>query len=248
LYCLISKSVAKAEIVNKLASKFGLLTILGDSLETRSYRLRILFLLLLLGLASSRAVAGADVQNVLDTSGGFGSQFAIADFDGDLRPDLANIQAAPDSSNTTTYWIQLQLSAVGRQSFRIVAPAGGLRIEARDVNGDRAVDLVLITAWFGQPVAIFLNDGHGSFSRVESAAFPGAFSESKANWASASSQARDSVGVPPQSQSSLCSEVTGLLQRKLRAGSILLPREGFLVNPFLISHPGRAPPSEDPRF
>jgi hypothetical protein len=234
--------------VNNLAPKSGLLTVLGDSLETRRYTVRFLFLWLLLGVACSRAVAGADVQNAPGPSVGLGHQFVIADFDGDLRPDFASIQAAPNRSNTTNYWIRLQLSTVGQQSIRLVAPAGGLRIEARDVNGDNAVDLVLITAWFGQPVAILLNDGHGSFSRVESAAFPGACSESKTNWALASCQARDAVGVLPQWRACHCSDASVLLHRKLPAGPILFPKEGFPANPFRISHTGRAPPSEVPHF
>src|SRR5271170_3994083 len=64
----------------------------------------------------------------------------------------------------TNYSVQLHLSSVGQHSIQLVAPAGGLQIEARDVNGDDAIDLVLTTAWLKQPVAIFLNDGHGSFS------------------------------------------------------------------------------------
>src|ERR1700730_12864341 len=171
-----------------------------------------LSLLLLFGLAWGSRAEAADIQQSGPvTLVGPGPQFAIADFDGDVRPDLASIQAGSNSSGTTDYWIQLQLTAAGRQSFRLVAPAGGLWIEARDVNGDHAVDLVLGTAWFNQPVAIFLNNGHGSFSRVEPAAFPGAFSECKTIGGSASNQAIDAVGVPPQSRAGTCSESRGLL-------------------------------------
>jgi len=212
--------------------------------------LRSLFLwislLLLFGLAGSNTAEAADIQSGPVTSVGPGPQFAIADFDGDVRPDLASIQAGSNSSGTTDYWIQLQLTAAGRQSFRLVAPAGGLWIEARDVNGDHAVDLVLGTAWFNQPVAILLNNGHGSFSRVEPAAFPGAFSESKTNWGSGSNHVIDAVGVPPQSRTGACSEPRGLLHGRSPAGSIPPSSSGFLVSPLLISHAGRAPPSEIP--
>jgi hypothetical protein len=63
-----------------------------------------------------------------------GSQLAISDFDGDSHPDLASVQAGVTASGSTDYWIQLQLSAAGRQSIRLVAPAGGLLIEARLVG------------------------------------------------------------------------------------------------------------------
>jgi hypothetical protein len=213
----------------------------------RRYRLR-LFLFLLLGLASGSAVAGAKVQSAPVTSVGPGPQFAIADFDGDLRPDLASIQAGPNSSGNTNYWIQLQLSAFGPQSIRFVAPAGGLRIEARDVNGDHAVDLILSTAWFNQPVAVLLNNGHGGFSRAEPAAFPGAFSESKTKLASVSYQATENVGVPPQSEAGICLRARCLPHDRSPAGPFSRSISGFLVSPFLISRAGRAPPSEGPYF
>ena len=212
---------------------------------------RILFLwlslLLLVGLAEGSRAEAADIQQRGPvTSVGPGPQFAIADFDGDVRPDLASIQAGSNSSGKTDYWIQLQLTAAGRQSFRLVAPAGGLWIEARDVNGDHAVDLVLGTAWFNQPVAIFLNNGHGSFSRVEPAAFPGAFSECKTIWGSASNQAIDAVGVPPQSRAGTYSEARGLLHGRSPTCSIPPSSSKFVVSPLLVSHAGRAPPSKIP--
>jgi hypothetical protein len=234
--------------LDTLASKFALLTAPGKSLKTRRYCLRSFFLLLLLGLIGGSAVAGASVQNAPVTSVGLGPQFAIADFDGDRRPDLASIQAGPNSSGTTNYWIQLQLSSVGRQSLRLVAPVGGLQIEARDVNGDHAVDLVFTTAWFNQPVAVLLNNGHGGFSRVEPDVFPGAFSKSTTNWVAFSHQVTDAFGIAPQSGAGICPEARNLLHGRAPTSSISLSSRGFHVSPILISHPGRAPPSEALRF
>ena len=130
---------------------------------------------LLFGLAGRSPARPAEFPNAPGASVGPGAQFAIADLDGDLRPDLASIQAEPNSSGTTNYWIQLQLSTTGWQSIPVVARAGGLRIETRDVNGDNAIDLVLAEAWFDRPVAVFLNNGHGGFSRAEPNAFEGVF-------------------------------------------------------------------------
>jgi hypothetical protein len=201
-------------------------------------------LVLLLGIAgSSRARAADPPQSGPVPSVGLGPQFAIADFDGDFRPDLASIQAGSNSSGTADYWIQLQLSALGRQSIQLVAPAGGLQIEARDVNGDHAVDLVLATAWFNRPVAVLLNNGHGGFSRAEPAAFPEAFNESKTKWASTSYQAAEFVGIPSQSGRGIWQEAKGLLHDRSTPGSLPFSSTGFLVNPFLIFHAGRAPPS-----
>ena len=238
-----------AHVVDNFASEFGLPRVLRDRVVTSRHVLfRLLILWLLLGLVGSSAAAEVDVQRPLAASPGHGLPFAIADFDGDLRPDFASIQAGPNSSGSTDYWIQVQLSAAGRQSMRVVAPTGGLLIEARDVNGDHAVDLVLSTAWRRQPVAIFLNDGHGSFSRVESIAFPGAFSESTTKWTSNCEQATEAIGVPPQSGVGIWPEPSDLPHGRSRTGSIPPSSSGFLVSSFLISYAGRAPPPVVPHL
>jgi hypothetical protein len=201
--------------------------------------------LLMFGFAGRCPAEAADIQNRPVTSPGPGLPFAIADFDGDLRPDLARIQAGANVSGNTNYWIQLQLTSAGRQSIQLIAPAGGLVIEARDVNGDHAVDLVLTTAWLRQPVAIFLNDGHGSFSRAEPTAFPGALSASQTNWLSGSNLLADTVGIP-QSGAGICPEDQDSRRDRSLAGLIPASRAGFPVSPSLVSQPGRAPPSEVP--
>jgi len=233
--------------VNTLVPKFGLFAFISDYLAARRYFIfPSLILLLFLGLAGRIAAAGADVQNPPVTSLGPGPQFTIADFDGDLIPDLVSIEAGPCNPGNGRYWIQLRLSGAGRESIQLVAPAGGLQIEARDVNGDHAVDLVLATAWFKQPVAIFLNDGHGRFSRAEPTAFAGAFRESTTNWASGSNMARDFVAVPPQSRPDVFpAEQLPYPGRPARLNSY--SSCAFLLDPFLFSHRGRAPPSEVPR-
>lgn len=201
-------------------------------------------LLVVFGLVDGIPAKAAELQSEPITPAGPGPQFAIADFDGDLRPDLASIQSGQDISGTSTYWIQVQLSSVGRQSIQLVAPVGGLLIEARDVNGDNAVDLVVATAWLRQPVAILLNDGHGRFSQVEPAAFPAAFSESTTNWAIASNQATGAVAVPPPSRSGLGVETSASPHLAWRAGPVSPFSAAFFLTSFLISHAGRAPPSE----
>lgn len=190
----------------------------------------------------TNAASAADGPNGPAALPGPGLSFSIADLDGDSKPDLASIETGKSDLTRTDYSIQLQLSAAGRQTFQIVAPVGGLRIVARDVNGDHTLDLVLITTSFAQPVAILLNDGHGSFSREDPAAFPEAFGESEANWASNIEHATDAIGTPPQSREDICSEPDLFPhQRPLRrfAASSDSP-VGF--GAFFTSHLGRAPP------
>jgi hypothetical protein len=229
--------------VNNFASKFGLRMNLRNSLAARRYLIRSL-ILLFFGLVGGSAATSADAQTPPVTSLRPGLPFTIADFDGDLRPDLASIQTGRSDLSRTDYWIQLRLTTVGLQSIQIVAPVGGLQIAARDVNGDHAVDLVLSTAWFKQPVAILLNDGHGSFKQVGPAAFPEAFSEPKTEWASGNYQVTDAVGVPPQSGAGIFLETRGLPYPRAQAGVVPFSNSWLLLSPFLISHLGRAPPSQ----
>jgi hypothetical protein len=186
---------------------------------------------------SGRAMA----RDIRDSSPVAVPQFAIADFDGDVRPDLATIQTEP-GAGPTSYWIQLQLSRAGRQSIQLAGPTEGLRIEARDVNGDHSVDLVLATEWFRQPVAILLNDGHGVFSQLAPTTFPEAFSESGADWAAASTPAIDLCGIPPQPPSAACLEATSYLSSQSPGGSIVLFSRQAILKLFAFSSPGRAPP------
>src|SRR5580704_15028876 len=174
---------------------FAFLKCRRDSTATARFVCRFLCLLFLAGLAAG-AAAGADFRGAPVSSVGPGQPFTFADFDGDLRPDLAAVQIGRSGVSGTNYQIQLQLSAAGRQTIPVVAPAGGLLIAARDVNGDHALDLVVTAAWLSEPVAIFLNDGHGSFSRVNPGDYPEAFREPKTSWGSSSELGPDVVGIP----------------------------------------------------
>jgi len=109
--------------------------------------------------------------------------FAIADFDGDRRPDLASVEVqTPSSSGATRYSIRLRFASGAGQAFGVIAPAGGLQLMARDVNGDNAPDLLVRTAWQHQRVALFLNDGHGNFTPADPAAFPAAAQNDDVQW------------------------------------------------------------------
>lgn len=100
------------------------------------------------------------------------SRFAIGDFDGDRQPDIATVEIAHFNSFHSRYSISFQLSKGRPQTIGITAPPGGLVLLARDVNGDLALDLVLVTPWRHEMVAVLLNDGEGHFSAADPAQFP----------------------------------------------------------------------------
>src|ERR1700747_1600027 len=130
-----------------------------DAIRSHSL-LPYLIFCLFFTFAGGSASAGENVYRPSVAWHGPNLPFAVADFDGDLHPDVVTVQAGTSNSRTSNYSIQLRLSAIGQHSIQLVAPAGGLLIEARDVDGNHAIDLVIRTAWFKLPVAIFLNDGH----------------------------------------------------------------------------------------
>src|SRR4029077_5207486 len=123
------------------------------------------------------------------------THFAIADFDGDNRPDLASVHVGQSNSISTRYWIAFHLSGGSGQTVGITAPRGGLQITSRDVNGDNFPDVIVTTAWTNKPVAILLNDGFGNFTASDPANFQSAFSASEMSWTFAADEIRDTTAA-----------------------------------------------------
>jgi hypothetical protein len=149
-----------------------------------------------LGVAGWANAASASTRQSPVSSSEFNANFAIADLDGDRKPDLATVEAQQgNSSGATQYSIRLQLTAGAVQVFGVIAPAGGLQIVARDVNGDDALDVLVSTAWQHKRVAVLLNDGHGKFTLADPGAFPAAFLGSAGDWTSGTPALSDSTAL-----------------------------------------------------
>ena len=165
----------------------------------------VTFLLLLIcGAYAPGVVAASDSRSAPTASSAISpapdSSFAIADLDGDHRPDIASVQPGRGGLRGG-YWVGLRLSEAGRRYIRLAGPSGGLRVEARDVNGDNAVDLVFATAWLGKPVAVLLNDGHGNFSQAKPSSFPHAFSHAKSHLTDGAANGFVDLGIARESSS-----------------------------------------------
>lgn len=215
-----------------------------------SRALRLAFALLCFGSsAGSARAASTGPQSWPVSSTQATSQFAIADFDGDNRPDLATIQIGHSSSWDTHYWIAFQLSGGSRQTLGITAPTGGLQITSRDVNGDNFPDIVVTTAWTYRPVAVLLNDGRGKFSASSPSAFPGAFSTSEKSRLSTKDEIQEATAVLlSRYRTGNCSEVSWFLAPQSAAGLLVPwgPRGSALTS--VVSFLGRAPPSFVPHI
>jgi FG-GAP-like repeat len=121
-------------------------------------------------------------------------QFAIEDFDGDSKPDIATVSECQRGAADDHYRIKFQLSSGRSQNIDLTAPVGGLDLSSRDVNGDDFLDVVVTTAGTDRPVAVLLNNGAGTFTASDPAAFPGAFRKSYNFWSALREELRE---APP---------------------------------------------------
>jgi hypothetical protein len=202
------------------------------------------FLCVILGFAACGNAASTAPQTWPVPSTQATSQFAIADFDGDHRPDLATVQIGHSDSWDTQYWIALQLSSGTRQTLGITAPTGGLRITSRDVNGDDFLDIVVTTAWTNRPVAVLLNDGQGNFRVLDPSAFSAAFTTSEQSCGAPTDEVKDASAVlPSRYRTGICPDGREF-SWSLNVTGLLIPRasrNSFSV--VVVSFLGRAPPS-----
>lgn len=96
-----------------------------------------------------------------------GGEAVSADFDGDRRTDATLVVA--DSGRGISvpgrYTITVQLSTKNNsKTFTLQAQPGGLDLSARDVDGDRDLDLVITGRFTGEHIGVWVNDGAGELS------------------------------------------------------------------------------------
>lgn len=190
------------------------------------------------------ARAGMPPQDGTTLSVSRAPQFAIADFDGDSRPDLASVEVAQSESPNLHYVIAFRLTSGSQQSIGIAAPKGGLQLRTQDVNGDSFPDVVVTTFWTDRPVAVLLNDGRGNFTRSEPSAFPGAFEKSGDSLTSTNDNEADEIAALLSRYSpEPWEENAGTASRLIVVGSSAA--EGFRILAFPTGNSffGRAPPS-----
>lgn len=106
-----------------------------------------------------------------------GLRFVFADLDGDRIPDLAQVETKSQKWRTSDYSIRVKLSGGRESAIGVSGPLGGLRLTARDMNGDDNVDLVVTADADPGFVRVLLNDGHGNFSPSAPEQFTGLESE-----------------------------------------------------------------------
>ena len=85
---------------------------------------------------------------------GIRSTAGLADFDGDSRTDIAFAKPRGLVNGVYRYQVEVLLSGQPRTTFEVAYrhSGGGLHISARDIDGDRDLDLVITTEFGREPV------------------------------------------------------------------------------------------------
>jgi hypothetical protein len=110
-------------------------------------------------LAGSTAAAA---PRLLGAPGASPATWVMADFNGDRKDDLVTVVATSPFGQARRHQLQVQLNAQHAPALAVSRFAAGDRLNVRDLDGDSDRDIVLETA-FGEPVAVWLNDGAGHF-------------------------------------------------------------------------------------
>jgi hypothetical protein len=105
--------------------------------------------------------------------------WAVADFDGDSRPDMA-VTRMESRGGGYVYWLELDLSTNrkdGSSQAQANLPSAvssifGLHLTPQDVDGDHDLDIVVTMGIARQPVAVWINDGKGRFEEGDLSAYP----------------------------------------------------------------------------
>jgi hypothetical protein len=215
---------------------------------------RIPFLILTLGVANASLAATGRVLSApplplrsLEHIGGW----AVADFDGDSRPDMAITKMEAQGAGYV-YWLEFDLSTRRPSDstqqlpgFPVIASSMfGLHLTPRDVDGDHDLDIVVTMGFARQPVAVWINDGQGGFEEGDLAAYPALTCLEEL---SLSSQSRpETIGVlNDQSRRSWFGlTVSGLLQPLARSDRGTAPLRGLAISRLTTDRrSARAPPS-----
>jgi hypothetical protein len=171
------------------------------------------------------------------------SHFAIADLDGDNRPDLATVEMAQVGVSQARYWIGFQMSAGAKQRIGLTGPLGGLEIASRDLNGDNSLDLIVTTTWFKNPVAVLLNDGHGNFTLADAAIVSAAALRPERIWARPNVDTKDAAFAVLARSSSDCALSEGIALCSVQPEISGIATTYHHIFTLAVSVLGRAPPT-----
>jgi len=172
-----------------------------------------------------------------------GSRFVFADLDGDRIPDFALVETQRQTFANSDYAIRVRLSAGAESAIGVRGPMGGLRVAARDVNGDKNLDLIITADLDAGFIKVLLNDGHGNFSVVAPSEF--LEKENQTNVAfrvPASIRSDAGVLAPARGPSGESDIQASAYNRGLSSEASSQPAVLLVLQPAVLSRLGRSPP------
>jgi hypothetical protein len=102
----------------------------------------------------------------------FSQQIAAADFDNDQQPDGAVLLDVGQANGLRSFRLEIHLTAGTNTGFVFSSAASALSISALDVNADGLPDIIVQKTFTHERLQVWLNDGHGSFRKVNSEDYP----------------------------------------------------------------------------
>jgi hypothetical protein len=130
---------------------------------------------LALWIAGTGIRLAAASPETLDLSTAFGSGsssgWVLADFNGDLRPDLASAHLTHHDARGYAQEVRVTFGRSGQTAFTFNSRAAKVEINAWDIDGDDDRDIVVLEALSRRPVGVWLNDGAGAFEEADLESF-----------------------------------------------------------------------------
>jgi hypothetical protein len=102
----------------------------------------------------------------------FNEQIVAGDFDNDQRPDGAILLDVGQINGQSSFRLEIHLTAGTNTGFAFSSAESALSISTLDVNADGLPDIIVQKTFTHERLQVWLNDGHGSFRRVNSANYP----------------------------------------------------------------------------
>lgn len=114
--------------------------------------------------------------NSTSSSGQFlrlsGQTLAIADFDGDNRADGAILLEPNAVLGQGNFEIKLHLTGHNNRDIKFQSLEPALTVEARDIDHDGDIDLIIEESISHKRIQVWINDGNGNFEKGRLEDFP----------------------------------------------------------------------------
>ncbi|MEP7309635.1 MAG: FG-GAP repeat protein [Acidobacteriota bacterium] len=97
----------------------------------------------------------------------FGWSTSVADFNTDGIPDIAVADSLGRWGGAYAYRMEFSVSGRAPHAVAFESSQDALKINVSDVDDDDDLDVVVTGFLSGEPVGVWLNDGHGRFASAE---------------------------------------------------------------------------------